>query len=106
MLDESSSENPIEFVKWRILHEQRLLAANIAGLRTVIIRPGCVYGKADGLTALWFSSAHGGSVEVVGNGLNHWCMVHVKDLAEAYVLAAEKELSGVVLNIVDHTHYT
>lgn len=104
--DESSPQRPIEFVKWRVAIEDRLFQGADRHLKTVILRPGCVYGGRGGMTNPWFESAEKGQVEVVGNGNNHWAMVHYKDLAEAYVLAAEKELSGLVLNVTDDTHYT
>ncbi len=33
-------------------------------------------------------------------------MIHVQDLAYAYVAAAEKELTKIVLNVADDSHLT
>lgn len=104
--DESSPLNPLSLVKWRRDIEERILEASSTQFRTLVMRPGCVYGTAGGLTSLWFSSTLRGTVEIVGDGNNHWSMVHQEDLAQAYVLAAEKELNGQVFNIVDNTHAT
>lgn len=43
---------------------------------------------------------------VVGDGNNRWAMVHADDLADAYLRAAEKEVSGEVFDITDGTHAT
>lgn len=104
--DESSPMQPIGCVQWRSEMEERLLKAATRRFRPVVMRPGCVYGGSGGLTSLWFSSALRGAVEIVGEGCNHWSMVHQRDLAQAYLLAAEKEMGSVALNIVDHSHYT
>jgi nucleoside-diphosphate-sugar epimerase len=104
--DESSPSQPIQLVKWRSARVELLLKATSPHLRTVIISPGCVYGESGSLTALWFASAQQGRVEIVGEGHNRWAMVHLRDLARAYVMAAEQELTGTLLNIVDDSHYT
>lgn len=104
--DESSPKHPLEIVKWRLGIEERLFQASSRHLRTVVLAPGCVYGPAGSLTAMWFSSATEGAVEVVGDGKNRWAMVHADDLARAYVLAAEQELTGLTLNITDDSRNT
>jgi len=56
---------------------------------------------------MWFSEAkQSGTISVIDGGSNRWTMIHRDDLAESYVLAAEKELSGTVINVTDGTHYT
>src|SRR5262249_54040343 len=54
ILDESDALNPIEIVKWRQMHEEIVLNSADAQLRTIVLRPGCVYGGGRGLTNLWF----------------------------------------------------
>lgn len=99
--DEATPDAPIDIVKWRAIHEKRVLEAG-----GVVIRPGCVYGESGSLTAFWFASAESGCVEIVGAGDNRWAMIHLHDLAQAYLLAVEKELTSTLFNIVDHSHYT
>jgi nucleoside-diphosphate-sugar epimerase len=106
IVDEDTPVNPLNRVLWRPLHEAKVLQAASKKLRTLVIRPGCVYGGTKGLTTLWFSSLQNGFVEIAGDGKNHWAMIHKDDLAEAYLLAAEKEIPSTVLNVVDSTHYT
>jgi nucleoside-diphosphate-sugar epimerase len=106
MVDESIPLNPLEIVKWRPSHEEKVLAANSPKLRTVVMRPGHVYGGIGGLLNIIFTSTQNGSVTIVGEGHNRWPMVHLQDLAYAYVSAVEKELAGVVLNVVDDSTAT
>ncbi len=101
LVDETTPLAPLDMVRWRVEHEQRVLAATGANLRTLVLRPGCAYGRAGGLTALWFASAIAGEVEMVGDGTHSWSTVHVDDAAEAYVLAAERAPGGEALNVND-----
>lgn len=101
VVDESNALNPIDLVKWRPEHEQKVLKSTSPILKTVVIRPGIVYGGVGGLTNLFFTSIQNGSVRLIGEGHNHWAMIHVRDLAAAYVAAAEKEISNVIFNVVD-----
>ncbi|MBS0652684.1 MAG: NAD-dependent epimerase/dehydratase family protein [Verrucomicrobia bacterium] len=107
IVDEATPLNPLDLVRWRPGHENQILQAAAPSLRTIVIRPGCVYGGGGSLTAMWFSEAkQSGTITVIDGGSNRWTMVHRDDLAESYVLAAEKELSGTVINVTDGTHYT
>ncbi|MEO8277507.1 MAG: NAD-dependent epimerase/dehydratase family protein [Thermoanaerobaculia bacterium] len=103
-VDETTPLTPLDLVRWRVDHEQRVLAATASQLRTLVLRPGCVYGGPGGLTALWFASALAGEAEMVGDGTNSWSTVHVADLANAYVQAAERAPGGEALNINDGTN--
>lgn len=106
MVDESMPLDPLDIVKWRPLHEEKVLKANSSKLRTLVLRPGHVYGEVGGMTHTLFASTLNGLVTIVGDGNNRWPMIHVQDLAYAYVSAAEKELSGLVLNVVDDSTAT
>lgn len=104
--DEATPVNPIDLVKWRSRHETKVLKASSSHLRTVVLRPGCVFGGVGGLTSILFSTTYNGSVSIVGDGSNRWAMVHLEDLAYAYVSAIEKELTNVILNVVDDSSFT
>ena len=106
LVDEATPLHPIDIVKWRPAHEKKVLEAANVNFKTAILRPGCVYGLVGGLTELLFSSTLKGAVTVVEEGNYRWPMVHVQDLAHAYVSAAEKEISGVILNVVDDSSAT
>src|SRR5829696_6227475 len=75
--DEGMPTNPPAMPKPRAETEQRVLAANAGKLRTLVLRPGCVYGGSGSLTAMWFdSAAKSGAARVVGDGSQRWAMVH------------------------------
>jgi|SRR3990172_2258959 len=102
MVDESTPLNPAKLVTWRPALEQMVL--NSERVKGIVIRPGCVYGRQGGLTGLWFKGAYQDkSLVAIGDGKNHWAMVHVDDLAQAYLLAAESGLKAEVLNVVDNS---
>lgn len=103
-IDETCPLAPAKLVAWRPALEQ--LALNAAGMRGVVIRPGCVYGKEGGLTGLWFAGANSGQALDVVGGRNHWAIVHVCDLAVGYRLIAESGLSGEVFDLVDSSRET
>jgi nucleoside-diphosphate-sugar epimerase len=106
LVDEGSPLHPARAAVWRVAHEALVL--NAARARGVVIRPGCVYGKQGGLTGQWFAGALGRRpFEVVGDGGNRWAMVHVWDVADAYVRAAEQgNLGGEAFNLTDPSHTT
>src|SRR5437773_1082466 len=101
MVDETTPLNPIKLVAWRPAHEQLVLRAT--SVRGLVIRPGCVYGGAGGLTAPWFAKP---GETVIGDGRQRWTMVHVDDLADAYVRAAESGLAGEIFNVTDRSRFT
>lgn len=101
MVDESMPLHPLEIAKWRPAHEEKVLKATAPHLRTVVIRPGHVYGGVGGLMNLMLTSTQNGEVLIVGDGANYWPLIHLQDLAHAYVSAVEKELTHVTLNVVD-----
>jgi nucleoside-diphosphate-sugar epimerase len=93
---EDAPVNPIALTAWRPAHEQFVLAAATDHLRTVVVRPGVVYGGGTGMVADLFKSASNGLVRVVGDGNNHWPLVYDRDLADLYArLAASADASGI-----------
>lgn len=107
LVDETSPLSPPDLVAPRVDIEAAVLAANGGALRTLVIRPGCVYGGRGGLTAAWFDSAvREGAARIVGDGSFRWAMVHLEDLAEAYVRAVEWPMGGEVFNITDRSRFT
>ena len=103
-VDESAPLNPPKHVAWRPAVEQMVL--NAPGVRSIVIRPGCVYGKQGSLTGNWFKGAEKGDVKIIGDGTNHWTMVHLDDLADAYVRIIESNSSGEIFNVTDPSNFT
>jgi nucleoside-diphosphate-sugar epimerase len=99
--DEDSSLYPIDLVKWRAVCEQRVLAAakGDSCIRASVLRPGIVYGRGGGIPASFVQSAkERGVVAFVGDGENHWPVVHVDDLADLYVRVLNHDSGGLVFH--------
>ena len=94
--DETAALNPRAAVQWRPAHEQRVLNAATSVLRTVVIRPGIVYGGARGMVSDLLKDAANGLVRVIGSGDNHWPLVYDRDLGDLYSrVASNASASGI-----------
>ncbi|MFE4368630.1 NAD-dependent epimerase/dehydratase family protein [Streptomyces sp. NPDC056835] len=89
VVDEDAPLNPPRLTAWRLENEKRVLARAATGERPVVVMPGLVYGRSAGLIETFYAAPGraAGAVPCVGDGSNHWSLVHVEDLAELYVLA-------------------
>lgn len=97
--DERTSINPVPLMAWRTEVEWQVLDADCDSVRSIVLRPGGVYGFGRGRPSMWFASAREhGVVRYVGDGENRWPMVHVSDLAELYVRALENAPCGSLLH--------
>jgi len=83
--DESAQVNPIELVAWRPAHERQVLDASADGLRTVVVRPGIVYGGSRGIVGDLLKDGANGLIRIIGDGENHWPLVYDRDLGELYL---------------------
>jgi nucleoside-diphosphate-sugar epimerase len=105
--DESFPLNPIPKVAWRPAVERAVLDAAAQGVRTIVIRPGIVFGGGGGIPADFVKSVkNNGSALYVGTGENHWPLVHLNDLADLYVLALEKGPAGELFHATDGSAHT
>ena len=105
--DETAPLHPVRAVAWRPAHEQLALDMAKDGIRSVVVRPGVVYGGKGGMTGMFFGSAtKGGAAMTIGDGANHWPMVHVDDLAELYVRVVERGPAGSVFFATDASRLT
>lgn len=91
---------------WRPQHEQRVISASAPFFKTVVIRPGCVYGAKGSIVDLFFESIPKGAIEVIGDGKNVWAMIQKDDLAECYVLTAKKQLDKEIVYATDGATHT
>ena len=93
---EESPLNPTPIASWRPAHEKLVLDAVSPTLRTMVVRPGVVYGNGGGMVGDLLKMASNGLVRVVGDGNNHWPLVYDRDLADLYArLVANPEASGI-----------
>ena len=87
--DESTPVNPIELTAWRPEHERRVLDAASPTLRTIVVRPGVVYGGGRGIVGEILKDASNSLIRVIGSGENRWSLVYDRDLADLYVRLVE-----------------
>lgn len=83
--DEDAPINPAAHVSWRPAHEQLVLEAGENGMRSIVVRPGIVYGGSRGIVSDLLKDALNGLVRVIGSGKNFWPCVYDRDLADLYV---------------------
>jgi nucleoside-diphosphate-sugar epimerase len=94
--DEAAPLRPANHVTWRPAHERIVLDAATDRLRTIVVRPGIVYGGGRGIVADLLKNALNGLVRVIGPGTNHWPCVYDRDLGDLYArLTQAPEARGV-----------
>jgi nucleoside-diphosphate-sugar epimerase len=100
---EETTPMPPALVAWRPAHEAAVLeGARRAGARAAIIRPGVVYGGAQGTVGDLLRDGANGLIRVVGDGRNRWPCIYDRDLADLYVrLATHPDAEG-VFHATDH----
>ena len=86
--DETATVNPAEISAFRPAHERRVLEAEAAGWRPIVIRPGIVYGGARGIVGDLIKDASNSLIRVIGPGDNHWPLVYDRDVADLYLRTA------------------
>lgn len=82
---EEAAINPIALATFRPAHEQLVLEGHSDRLRTVVVRPGIVYGGSRGMIADILKDAGNGLIRVIGTGENHWSAIYDRDLAELFI---------------------
>ena len=95
LIAEDAPLAPLEIVAWRPAVEDLVLAQQ-GGLRTIVIRPGIVYGDGGGIPGMMVEAARTGNLRIVGDGANRWPTVRHDALAELYARAvAHREAHGI-----------
>lgn len=100
-LDEDSPLNPPALTAWRPAVEADLLDSDVIGS---IVVPAVVHGHGGGLPNLLVDAPRDGSGRLVllGDGSQHWGVVHVDDLAALYLAVLESGRAlGRVLAVTD-----
>jgi nucleoside-diphosphate-sugar epimerase len=99
--DETAPLDPPELVAWRPAHEDLVLSAFSSTLRTVVVRPGIVYGGGRGIVADLIKDALNGLVRVVGPGKNRWPLVYDRDLGDLYLRILESPTAAGIFHAND-----
>jgi nucleoside-diphosphate-sugar epimerase len=103
IMDELTGANPDHALAFRLALETEALS--LANVKTIVVRPGFMYG-CDGqnsMAARWFAMAGPAPVTFRGDREKGWSWVHIADLARAYVLIAEADraIDGEVFCLAD-----
>jgi nucleoside-diphosphate-sugar epimerase len=95
--DESAAcDSPFPMVAFRPETERTVLEAGKGPLVTAVVRPGIVFGGKGGIVDGFFAAADKGEAPtVVGDGHNHWPIVHRDDAADLYVRILESAFTKV-----------
>jgi nucleoside-diphosphate-sugar epimerase len=99
--EEDAPLDPPPHVEWRPSHEEKVLSAFSASLRTVVVRPGIVYGGSRGIVSDLIKDALNGLIRVVGPGKNRWPSVYDHDLGDLYVRILESPTAAGVIHATD-----
>ncbi|MDJ0385611.1 NAD-dependent epimerase/dehydratase family protein [Streptomyces sp. G-G2] len=101
VVDENAPLSPPRITAWRLENEKRVLARAATGERPVMVMPGLVYGRSGGLAQAFFvePGRAAGAVPCIGDGSNHWALVHVDDIPELYVLALNAPAGSVYAGV-------
>lgn len=99
--EEDAPLDPPEHVAWRPAHEEMVLSAFSGSLRTVVVRPGVVYGGGRGIVSDLIKDALNGLIRVVGPGKNRWPAVYDHDLGDLYVKILESPNAAGVIHATD-----
>jgi nucleoside-diphosphate-sugar epimerase len=91
-ITEDSPFDAPALVSWKEPVQRRLLGAE--GMRGVVVVAGAAYGDGGGgVPGLLLGSPRddAGNLIMLGSGRQHWCTVHVSDLADAFRRALEND---------------
>jgi nucleoside-diphosphate-sugar epimerase len=99
--EEDAPLEPPAYSEWRPAHEDRVLSASTELLRTVVVRPGIVYGGGRGIVSDLIKDALNGLIRVVGPGRNRWPCVYAHDLGILYVRILESPRAAGVIHATD-----
>ncbi len=80
---------------------ERLRGLYLDGLDAVTLHLGFVYGPGGNFASAFYEQARKNRLRCIGTGENYWSVVHVDDVAQAYVVALERAPAGAEYNVVD-----
>ncbi|MET8772436.1 NAD-dependent epimerase/dehydratase family protein [Streptomyces sp. NPDC004658] len=101
VVDETAPWNPPSLVAWRKPVEDAVLGRARQGGRPVVVQPGLLYGGENRLIDFFYAvpGKEAGAVPYIGDGANHWALVHVDDIAELYAAALKAKPGAVYVGV-------
>lgn len=101
VFDENTPIEPSPARAARVALNRDILASAENGVRAVIIAPSLIYGEGlgvnpDSMQVPWLIdlARRSGAARHIGPGTNVWSNVHIRDLADLYLLALESAPTG------------
>jgi nucleoside-diphosphate-sugar epimerase len=96
VIDEDSPFDPPQLTAWRLPLDARVRAAAADGVRSVVIAPGIVHGRGQGLpnVAKGGPRTDDGALVLLGSGEQHWTTVFADDLGRLYARAVAEATPG------------
>ncbi len=106
-LCETDTCEDLEFPYSRTKHLAEQYLLGLAGIETVIVRGGDVFGPRDRVaTPAFLAAAESGFFPTIGSGDTMLCYTYIDNLARGIRLAAERGRAGEVYNISDGIELT
>jgi nucleoside-diphosphate-sugar epimerase len=93
VVDETAPLNPPAIVAWRLDNERE-----VTDRGGIVVLPGLVYGDNAGIIQAFFVDPEG-PVPYIGDGANHWGLVHVEDIADLYARALTAKPGSVYIGV-------
>ncbi|KIJ38636.1 hypothetical protein M422DRAFT_60820 [Sphaerobolus stellatus SS14] len=99
--DSTPPQKPAELMVWHLESEQKIITDQC--VNRIVIRPALLYGRDGSLLSSLFKSAADGFVRWPGTLGGRYALIHVDDLADLYVRAAEKApiIHGIIFDAVN-----
>lgn len=104
-ITEESKLEPLELGKWRRECEKAILTRQ-SHVASMILRPGFVFGNGGGIFLKTVLQKHSEGIVIPEDGGNILSLIHINDLAKAYVLAAQNGSDKLLLNLNDGSRHT
>jgi nucleoside-diphosphate-sugar epimerase len=103
---EDAPLNPPVAIARRIEFERATMEMTKLGIRSIVIRPGIVYGLGAGHPAMFVQSARErGAAAIVGEGKNRWPTIDRTDMGELVALVLEYGRPGRAYNAANDEHF-
>jgi nucleoside-diphosphate-sugar epimerase len=96
VVDETTPFDPPPLTAWRLPLDARVRAAADDGVRSVVIAPGIVFGRGQGLPNVVKNGPRtdDGALVLPGSGEQHWTTVYADDLGRLYAHAVDQAAPG------------
>ena len=79
--------------------ERFVLNMTKIGIRSIVVRPGVVYGGGGGIPVMFAqSSRERGAASIVGDGGNSWATIHREDLGDLFAVLVDRGRPGRIYN--------